>query len=85
MSSGLNGISTVIPQSLSIRIQDWARMRMTGQISMNFNQGRVLSYDMREHGVIPGRCSKCLAEREADDNRWTIVRGQAFCGRCSPL
>jgi hypothetical protein len=83
--SGTNGLAGIIPTSLSLRIEQWAQSRMTGQISLNFNQGRVLSYDTREHGVIPGRCSKCMAEREIDDRNWTIVRGQAFCGICSPL
>ena len=85
MSSGLNGITSIIPPSLQGRIEYWSIHKMTGQIALNFMRGRILNFDIKEHGVIPNRCSKCMVERDNDDRGWVIVSGQAFCGRCNPL
>ena len=77
------GVSNILPQSLTRRIEQWFESRSTGQIALNFHMGRILSYDMREHNTIPGHCSRCMAERKSDDRGWTIVRGQALCEKCS--
>lgn len=73
----------ILPAKAHRIVRDYWSGRWTGQVSLNFKDGKVLSIDTREHEVIDDAfCSVCFLPRPAGDMTWIVRKGKAYCGQC---
>lgn len=49
----------ILPQALGARLAEFLAAKKTGQLSLNINEGRIESFDLREHGRVVARPTPC--------------------------
>ena len=76
----------ILPPNVQLALLDFAARQVTGQISLNFNQGRVESVDIREHERIRHSgslaCTVCRCEIQAGDRGWAVRNREPYCSNC---
>lgn len=84
MNSGLNSaLMNLIPPMLQEKIGEFVGRRMTGQVALNFKDGKILSFDIKQHSQVTGifcvSCGKC---KRPEDRTWRVINRKAYCGDC---
>lgn len=76
-------IGQILTSALQDEIVSFWRERRTGQVALNFCEGRILNHDIRDHvrSVAPF-CASCALPRQ-NGNKWVVSGGKAYCGACA--
>lgn len=51
----MRDIAVIIPFDVQARLREFSEQALNGQVVLNFNQGRIESFEYRVHRRVPGK------------------------------
>jgi hypothetical protein len=73
-----------LPGTIVSILGSFTKRKKTGQVIINFQAGRILAADTREHITADAAvCRKCDTVRSSNDKQWIVRGGAAYCPECA--
>ncbi len=80
--SGATPMGKILPFEAQKEIRRFHTNGVTGQVVLNFHQGKLANVDSKNHIKCSTKCKDCGKPWGDEVEGWVVKNAHAYCGRC---